>query len=178
MTSLSNEQADYLLKLPKKILYKDELLDNVVICQSFGMKLRHELISENDADFTFLWEIKQSKKNSLRVSLHYQDNDSKIGLLRVDFNSGHKNPEIANAFVPASFHLFTGKHFSDKEHHVHYHVQGYPSLAWAVPLEENEFEVKELNDGPSFNTVFGKTINSFAKTINLKTNIIFNAMLL
>jgi len=178
VTNLSNEDADYLLKLPKKVFRNDTMLDEVFIQQVFGMKVRHVLASEEDDEFTFLWEITQSAKNLVRVSLHYQDNDTKIGLLRVDFNSGHKNPENVNEFVPGKFIPYAGKDFLIQGHHIHYHVQGYSSLAWAVPLSEDEFEIKELNDGANFNVDFGKIIILFAKTINLQTNINFGALLL
>ena len=92
---ITNEQADYLLKLPKKIVDKeDKLLDTITINQTFPFNLRYELVSEKDDEFTFLLEIQQSKKNNIRISFHHQEDDSKTGLLRVDYNSGHKNPEI------------------------------------------------------------------------------------
>ncbi len=175
---ITNEQAEYLLNLPKKIVVDEKLLDKLTIDQTFPYNARFELISEKDDEFTFLWEVTQSKKNSIRVSFHCQDNDSKIGLLRVDYNSGHKNPEVVTEFLPEKFHPYVGKHFSKDDHHIHYHVQGYNSLVWAIPLTIDRFEIKELNGGADFNTTFANVIKLFAKTVNVETEIIVNTLLL
>lgn len=175
---ISNEQAEYLLKLPKKIVGKDKLLDDLTIKQVFPFNQRYELVSEKDDEFTFLLEIQQSKKNSIRISFHHQENDSKTGLLRVDYNSGHKNPEDITEFLPEKFHPYAGKYFENHEHHIHYHVQGYRTLAWAIPLTADEFGIKELNAGSNFNNTFADIIKLFAQTINIETNILVNAQLL
>jgi len=175
---ITNEQVEYLLKLPKKVVKEDEILETLLIDQKFPLHKRYELISQTDDEFTFLWEIQQSKKNSIKISFHHQENDSKTGLLRIDYNSAHKNPEMLLKDVPKKFHPFVGKYFSNKEHHVHYHVQGYKSLAWAIPLTADEFEIKELNDGKDFNRTFADIIKLFAKTINIETEIIVNESLL
>lgn len=175
---ISNEQAEYLLKLPKKIVENDKLLGALTINQVFPFNLRYELVSEKDDEFTFLLEIQQSKKSSIRISFHHQENDSKTGLLRVDYNSGHKNPEEINEFVPSKFHPYAGKYFLNSEHHIHYHIQGYRSLAWAIPLTVDEFDIKEIKDDANFNTTFADIIKLFAKTINIETNIQVNTLLL
>ena len=175
---ISNEQAEYLLKLPKKIVGTGGLLDNLTINQVFPFNLRFELVSEQDDEFTFLLEIQQSKKNTIRLSFHHQENDSKTGLLRVDYNSGHKNPEDINEFLPEKFRPYAGKYFDNNEHHIHYHVQGYRSLAWAIPLTAENFEIKEINDDVNFNNTFANIIKSFAKTINIETSIQVNTLLL
>lgn len=175
---ISNEQTEYLLKLPKKILENEQLLDKLIIDQVFPFNKRYELVSDKDDEFTFLLEIQQSKKNSIRVSFHHQENDSKTGLLRIDYNSGHKNPENISELLPVKFHPFAGKYFTNDEHHIHYHVQGYKSLAWAIPLVADEFEIKELNDGADFNNTLANIIKKFAKTINIETAITVNTMLL
>ncbi len=175
---ITNEQAEYLLKLPKKVVENEKLLEKLTIDQQFPFYARFELVSEIDDEFTFLWEIQQSKKNSIRVSFHHQENDSKTGLLRVDYNSGHKNPEEISEFVPEIFHPFAGKCFDNTEHHIHYHVQGYKSLAWAIPLTNDCFNIKELNDGRDFNSTFANIIKLFAKTVNIETEISVNELLL
>jgi hypothetical protein len=69
---ISNEQAEYLLKLPKKIVEKEVLLDNLTINQGFPINLRYELVSEQDDEFTFLLEIQHSKKNTFRIIFHHK----------------------------------------------------------------------------------------------------------
>ena len=175
---ISNEQAEYLLKLPKKIIGPEGLLESLTIDQQFSFYQRFEIISAKDDEFTFLLEIKQSQKKSIRVSFHHQENDTKTGLLRIDYNSGHQNPEGISEFVPKKFHPYVGKSFSNKEHHIHYHVQGYKSLAWAIPLTDDDFQIKELNRGAQLNNTLAAIVNVFAKTINLETVITINPLLL
>lgn len=59
---ISNEQSEYLIQLKKKVLQNDVALEQLTINQEFPMHLRFELISEEDDDFSFLWEITQSQK--------------------------------------------------------------------------------------------------------------------
>ncbi len=174
---ISNEQAEYLLGLSKRIVEREQLLDNITICQKFPFSKRYELVSEQDDEFTFLWEFQQSQKNTVRLSFHAQENNSKIGLLRVDYNSGHQNPVQVSKLVPEKFHPYAGKRFTNKEHHIHYHVEGYKSLAWAIPLTDDGFPIKELPD-VGFNNTFADVIKSFAKVLNVKTVININTLLL
>lgn len=174
---LTNEQAEHLIKLPKKIVENEKLLDKLIVDQVYPFNKRYELVSEKDDEFTFLFEIKQSKKNCIRISLHHQENDSKMGLFRVDYNSGHKNPEVINDFLPLIFHPYLGKFFSSDEPHVHYHVEGYKSLAWAIPLAIDDFAIKEIND-IDFNSTFVEAIKLFAKAVNIETDIQINTLLL
>ena len=175
--NVTTEQADYLLKLPKKILKGNDLLASMTINQKFPFRERYELLSEKDDEFSFLWEINQSAKNTLKISLHVQENDSKIGLLRIDYHGGHTNPERMNEFVPEKFHQYAGKNFAGNEHHIHYHVQGYKSLAWAIPLVDDAFEIKTI-ENEYFNTTLKEIIILFAKTVNIETVITINTLLL
>ncbi|OAV71460.1 hypothetical protein Barb6_01414 [Bacteroidales bacterium Barb6] len=175
--NITNEQADYLLKLPKKVVGKEGLLSRITIEQKFLFNERFELVSEEEKDFTFLWEIRQSTKQTIRISLHFQENDSKIGLLRVDFNGGHKNPEAITKYLPERFHPYAGKEFSNKEHHIHYHVDGYKPLAWAIPLIDDNFEIKAIDEN-DFHHSFADTIKLFAQTVNIETEITINTLLL
>ena len=174
---MTNEQAQYLLNLPKKIVENNRVFNSITINQAFPFNKRFELIAEGDDEFTFLWEIKQSTKNTVRISLHYQENDSKTGLLRIDYNGGHVNPEIISSMVPEKFHPFAGKVFSNDEHHIHYYVQGYKSLAWAIPLTVDKFAIKELTE-TDFNNTLAGAIQLFARTIHIETEITINTLLL
>jgi len=175
--NITNEQANYLLNLPKKIFKGDELLSNITINQEFPFQERFELLSKDDDEFSFLWEIRQSAKNALKISLHVQEDDSKIGLKRIDYYGGHKNPENINEFVPEKFHQYAGKEFANCEHHIHYYVQGYKPLAWAIPLIDDDFEIKTI-ESEEFNKSFSNIVILFAKTINIETIITINTLLL
>jgi hypothetical protein len=174
---ITNEQAKYLLSLPKKIAGKDGLLSKITINLKIPFQERYELFSETDNEFSFLWNIRQSKKGILQINLHFQENDSKIGLIRIDYNRGHKNPETVNQHVPEKFHPYAGKQFSNMEHHIHYHVHSYPSLAWAIPLTDDDFEIKSINEN-HINDSFSNAIMSFAKTINIETIITISTLIL
>ncbi|MDR0574805.1 MAG: hypothetical protein LBG96_12395 [Tannerella sp.] len=153
------------------------MLSEITINQNFPFQERYELLSETDDEFSFLWIIHQSAKGILQISLHFQENDSKTGLIRVDYNRGHKNPETVNSNVPEKFHPYVGKQFSNIEHNIHYHVQGYPSLAWAIPLTDDDFEIKSIDENDN-NRSFANAITSFAKTIHIETIINVNTLLL
>ena len=174
---ISNEQAVALLQLKKKIILNDEVKDRITIQQACPMNLRYDLVSNDDDEFSFLWEISQSSKNNLRISLHFQEDESKIGLLRVDYNSGHHNPEVARDDLPEPFKPYIGKWFSNEESHVHYHVEGYKSLAWAIPIGISEMPTKEIN-GNDTNAQLISAIQEFARLINLETVITINPLLL
>ena len=77
----TNEQADYLIDLPKKILANDELLNQIQIQQEYPFSKKFILGSSSDFEFTFLLDITQSEKKALKVSLHYQEDQ--IGRRRV-----------------------------------------------------------------------------------------------
>ena len=174
---ISNEQAVALLQLKKKIILNDEVKDRISIQQTCPMNLRYDLVSDDDDEFSFLWEISQSSKNNLRISLHFQEDESKIGLLRVDYNSGHHNPEVARDDLPELFKPYIGKWFSNEESHVHYHVDGYKSLAWAVPIEVTNVQTKEIEDGEML-TNFVNAIMEFAQMVNIETVIMINRLLI
>lgn len=115
---ITNEQAEYLLSLPKKIVEGNQLLDRTI------------------------------------------------------------NPEFILPHLPEKFHPFAGKDFTDKEHHIHYYVDGYKPLAWAIPIINDDFKIKEISEDVDFNSTFAEIIIQFAKTINIETAITINKQLL
>ena len=175
--NISYAKAEYLLELPKKIIVNDSIQDNLTIGQKSLFHARFKLISEKDEEYTFLWEINQSKKHRIKISFHFQENDSETGLIRIDYNGSHQNPDIKSPSLPEKFHPFVGKHFKD-EHHIHYYVQGYRYLAWAIPLTKSDFKIKELRNDSEFNNTFVEIIKLFAKTVNIQTKITVNQVLL
>ncbi len=175
---LSEERVNYLIQLEKKILIDSIVLNAYTINQSFPYNLRFELTSEDDEDFAFLWVINQSSKARIKLSLHYQENETYVGLLRIDFNaSGHHNPEKATESLPSKFLPYIGKTFKESEPHVHYHVNDYKTLAWAIPLSDICFIPENILDTSDLNYNLADAIHSFAKIINLKTEIFINKII-
>ena len=167
---LNNAQAELLLRIPKHVVIEDQRREKITIKQPVIWRQRFFLVGDIDNEtFEFLWEIWQSSKNTLRMSLHFQEDDLKIGIFRVDFWSGHRNPPTITEKVPDKFHPYIGKHFLSHEHHVHYHVEGYPPLAWAVPITDDDFSYKEITEQNSPDIV-----KEFARTINLQTKLTIN----
>lgn len=162
---ISFSQAEQLIKQPKKIMENDQLLSTKDITILSPFSQRFNLVSEIDESFTFLLEVIQGKKNHLKFTLHFMETASNYGLLRVDYNARHKNPEVANEFVVDELKPYTGVWI--EESHIHYYVQGYKPLAWAIPLDDSDFLVKSLqhsNDIP-------RAFNAFCQAINVTTHV-------
>jgi len=140
---ITKQQADYLPDLPKHIVEQDKFLDRKSYSPSLPLEDRLYMASKSDDEFTFFLDIKQSSKQQLKITLHFQEEDASIALLRVDFNGRHLNPEIANDNVPAEFKPYAGKWID--ESHIHYFVEGYKPLSWAIPLTvDDSYPVKLL----------------------------------
>lgn len=59
-----------------------------------------------------------------------------------------------------------------KENHIHYHVEGYKSAAWALPIDDDDFAIKEL-DFANYNATVIKILEELSKVINLETKITY-----
>ena len=114
-------------------------------------------------------DIKESKKKALKISLHHQDSSTQNGLLRVDFNARHQNPADIIPTVPEKFWPFAGLWLDDYKGHIHYVVDGYKPLVWAIPLEADDFPVKELTKREDYINV----LKAFFDKINLKSIITY-----
>jgi hypothetical protein len=81
---ITNQEADFLLSLPKHIIENESKIETKQFDQPSFWNIRFNLIGENNGDaFEFLWEIWQSQKNTIKMSLHHQDEETKMGLFRV-----------------------------------------------------------------------------------------------
>ncbi len=169
---LSGEELEILLKIPKDIIVGDVKLEQLNVPDLSPFFMKYNLLSD-DGQFLFLLEVEQSAKQALKISLHVQDDESKIGLLRIDYRGKHKNPEIVNEYVPNLIKPYAGKLFKYEEHHIHYHVQGYPQLVWAVPLTVDSFSIKEITEFSSLR----RAVLEFAELVNLRTKIIIEERL-
>ena len=164
------ELAEYLIGLDKYIVQNGEIAKAFFIDIKFPMNIRLTLSAPTDLDQNLLVNIKESEKKSLKMSLHHQDNSTQNGLLRIDFNGRHLNPVEITEDVPDAFKPYAGQWLDDYAGHIHYVVNGYKPLVWAIPLEEDDFLVKELNDRKDYI----RTLEAFFQKINLKTVITFN----
>jgi len=166
---ITKVQADYLLDLPKYVIEHEAKGENTFLerksyVPSIPINDRLYLASKIDDEFTFFIDIYQTSKNLLKISLHFQEDDASIGLLRVDFNGRHRNPSIANESIPEIF-----KRYADiwiEGSHIHYFFEGYKPLSWAIPLTiDDSFPIKEFSDTGQF----GSILQTFGKRINLQT---------
>lgn len=164
------ELAEYLIGLDKYIVENGEILDTYLLDIQFPMSFRLTLSASDDLDQNLLINIKESEKKSLKVSLHHQDNSTQNGILRIDYNGRHLNPVEIIPILPETFRPFAGQWLDDYPGHIHYVVNGYKPLAWAIPLEFDTFPVKELNSREDYS----RTLNAFFQKINLRTTITFN----
>lgn len=167
------ELAEYLLGLDKYIVQNSDTLNSYTLDIKYPMSSRLILSAPDDLDQNLLVDIKESEKKSLKISLHHQDNSTQNGLLRVDYYSRHLNPVDVLDTVPEKFRPFAGKWLDDYAGHIHYVVDGYKPLAWAIPLELDDFPIKKLNGREDYTN----TLTAFFQKINLKTAIRFNHQL-
>lgn len=124
---ITAQQAQDLLDLPKHIVEDDNYLDRKSYVPTFPIDDRIYLASKSDNEFTFFLDIWQSSKQQIKLTLHFQEDDASIALLRIDFNGRHKNPETENNNVPEIFSPYAGQMLDDS--HIHYFIDGYKPLA-------------------------------------------------
>lgn len=163
----SNELANKLINLPKNIeggTMTINLLDE---------KTRLILNNVDEPEYNFLFEVTSHRKITFKISLHNQEDNTKEGLMRVDYKGGHKNPEVINAFVPEIVKPYVG-YFFQNEPHIHVYVEGFKDLAWAVPLSAYNFPILDINNTDDFSGA----IRAFAKEINIVTPFEIQNMLL
>ena len=163
----SNELANKLINLPKNIeggTMTINLLDE---------KTRLILNNVDEPEYNFLFEVTSHRKITFKISLHNQEDNTKEGLMRVDYKGGHKNPEDINAFVPEIVKPYVG-YFFQNEPHIHVYVEGFKDLAWAVPLSAYNFPILDINNTDDFSGA----IRAFAKEINIVTPFEIQNMLL
>jgi len=163
---ITQSQAQYLLELPKLLTDNGNYLQQKTYSPSLPIRDRLYMASELDTDFTFFLEIFQSSKNHLRLSLHFQEDETSIGLLRVDFNNRHPNPVEINEHVPDIFKPYAGQWVEGS--HIHYYIEGYKPLTWAIPLaDDHSFPIKQFAN----EVEIGNIITTFGQKVNLQTQL-------
>jgi hypothetical protein len=163
----SNELAKNLINLPKSI--EGGGIMNIDLSVE---KNRFKFIS-NEPEYEFLVEITSNKKISFKITFHNQENNTKEGLIRIDYKGGHKNPESLNDFVPEFVKPYLG-HYFQNEAHVHIYVEGFKDLAWAVPLTAYDFPVSNIDNMEDFATA----VKAFATQINIVSSLNIQTKLL
>jgi len=158
------DQVQYLLSLPKYI-YENNDIVKMKRYDPLPFNERLFMLSEQDTDYLFFIDIFRSSKNMLKLSFHCQEKDAAIGLLRIDYGSSHKNPEICADSVPGFLKPYAAQYID--EPHIHYYVEKYKNLVWALPLKADKFPVKEYSKEKDFCDI----ILSVATIINLKTEL-------
>lgn len=175
---LTYQESLRLLNMTKKVRSKDgALVGSLEIDLKSQLDMRIDLVAEDDGAYVFQWVMRQSSKDSLKMSLHLMDGDSKDGVFRVDYNSSHLNPMDRRPDLPEVFIPYIGKHFKINEHHVHYQVEGYRSLAWALPIAETDIEKKEIRPD-CLSEDMAEAISSFAKVAHIDVKFIILPTLL
>ena len=91
----------------------------------------------------------------------------------MDYNGIHRNPATYNEKTPLELRRYVGKWIN--ESHIHYAVDGFSDLAWAIPLKDTDFPIKSI-DLMNLYTNFAEAIIAYAKYLNIKTTININNM--
>lgn len=168
----TQEEANNLIALPK-LVYLDKVGQRAYLLPAqVPVQTKLDLISEN-TEYQFQLDINQSKKYSVKLSIHTQESESNIGLVRLDFFGTHTNPVEITDKVPYIFHEYAGKHFERHEHHIHYFVEGNNDLRWAIPLIVDGFPIRDIKNQ---NDVYS-AITEFSNKINIITDLKFQEVL-
>ena len=158
---LTNQEAEYLLKLEKVLTNPNQTVNLA------NKKNRLELISYQDSEYSFWIEITSNQKIILKTSVHHWESNLSAHLLRIDFKGSHQNPATIKNTLPDYLKQYVGKWFNPSESHMHIYVEGYKPLAWAIPLINSDFPIKQINNQSDISDL----IFNFAKKINLKSEI-------
>ncbi|WP_185783020.1 DUF6978 family protein [Croceivirga lutea] len=158
---MTNQEAEYLMKLEKVLADPHQIIDLK------DKKNRLELISHQDSERNFWVEMTSNQKIILKTSIHHLESNTYVGLLRIDFKGTHQNPSGIKDTLPEYLKPYAGKWFEPNDHHMHVFVEGYKPLAWAIPLADIDFPIKEINDASDLSDL----ITNFAGLINLKSQI-------
>lgn len=166
------DETNYLISLEKRIIEGDQIKDSVALNLAPPINTQYTLTSIDGSSLLFTYKIWQSEKKTLKATLFLLDKEENRGLIRIDYGIGHINPQEITTFVPQELTPYAGMRI--KGSHIHYHVPGYKDLVWAIPLDDDQFEVKQITDKASI----ANAIQAFSRKINLTTQIIIPKTLL
>lgn len=103
MIMIKLELAEHLLQLDKYLVGGKKLMNNYNLDIQFPMSFRLTLITQENLDQNLLIDIKEIGKQSLKISLHHQDNGAQSGIMRIDYNGRHIKP---SEFLPSLPEIF------------------------------------------------------------------------
>lgn len=176
---LTQDEAEKILAMPKVIIdNKGNALNTYVLDFASMCDYRLSLSASDSIDKNedYLLRIHVSGKLRTRISLHTQENNTHYCIFRLDFNGApHKNPEHINGNVPDKLKSFAGMKIDSN--HIHYHVYGYPSAAWALPVENDSFPVKSLTI-ENYSDELKNILLSFSEVIHLESKLILTSRML
>ena len=162
---ISNIEAQNFLDISKKVYLSTDTLDKYDFMVE-GKKDRLYMVSFPELEYSFFLEVYQSAKMQLKLTLHLQEDDISLPLMRIDFGGTHKNPEEPNKNVPAFLIPFKGTIFKHNQPHIHYYVQGQ-GTDWALPLDNDSFPIKKIVS----NNDKREAILAMAQKVNLLTDL-------
>ena len=164
----TNEEARALIDTPKYLENPDQIIDLDV------PKLRIDLISREEPDYRFFIQVISSRKMQFKMTLHSQEKKTSIPLVRIDYKGSHTNPDSILDTVPEYLKRYAGREFT-REAHIHFYVQGYKLLVWAMPLSDYDFQIQRL----SSNSDYVDALVDFAKLLKVQSELnIQGAMML
>lgn len=176
---LTQEEAERILAVPKVIVdNKGKMVNSYVLDFAHANDFRIGL-SESDSigkDAEYLLRIRVSNKMRTKISLHTQDNGTHFCVFRLDLNGApHTNPEVIHEDIPEKFKPFAGTTIGGN--HVHYHVFGYPSASWALPVEADSFPVKNLT-AENYSEELKRILQALSEVIHLESTITFTSRMM
>lgn len=152
----TNKEANDLIETQKHLENPDRRID------ISPNKQRINLFARSYTEYKFFIEINPSTKMRFKMTLHCQEENTNIALLRIDYKGTHvKNPEQVKDTVPEFLKPYAGREFK-RESHIHFYVEGYKPLAWAMPLSKYNFEIKNLENDNDYTDAlfhFGRFLN-------------------
>ncbi len=155
----TNEEAQALIGTKKVLENPFQIIDLA------KEKNRLDLLAPDEPDYKFFIDITSNQRIQFKISIHHQEKYSNIGLVRVDYKGRHLNPEGIKDTLPEIFKQYAGAFFERTEPHIHFYVDGYKPLAWAIPLKDYDFDTQSVKSMEDFNNA----ICNFAKLINVET---------
>lgn len=171
------EEVQELLGKSKKLVADDgQLMDAYYLDQKVPLTIKFDLTDTETQKLKFRLAVQQSSKIGYKINFHMMDVNGYIGLSSLDINGSHWNPIEITDKVPgfvaghASEHIITS--------HLHYYVEGYKPLAWALALSDTKNDL--LKDVSTTSThIHVDVISSllgYLKYLNVATKFTINTM--